>query len=158
VAEWSEDVKTGAIFDIEFRIRNKNGEHRWFQTRTIPIRDAHGKPLKWYGANKDVHERKQAEMALRASEARYRSYIDLTGQLGWVIHANGEVEEAIPSFRKFTRQSLEDTADTGWTKTLHPDVTERTLDVSKCRCDKKQQGTEQCSLHRTARERREEGR
>lgn len=71
---------------------------------------------------------KQTEDALRISEARYRSYLDMT-QIGWgwVTNAKGEVFDDIPSFRKFNGQTYEEVRGYGWTKTLHPDDVERTI-------------------------------
>jgi hypothetical protein len=37
---------------------------------------------------------------------RYRSFVGVSGELGWVANADGEVEEDIPSWRKFTGQTL----------------------------------------------------
>jgi len=70
---------------------------------------------------KDITERKKAEQTLHASLDRYRSYIEVTGELGWTTNADGEVVEDIPSFRKFTGQTYEEVKGWGWSKVLHPD-------------------------------------
>jgi PAS domain S-box-containing protein len=77
----------------------------------------------------DITERKQAEEELLASEARYRSYIDATDQIGWVTNADGEVVEDVPSLRKFSGQSYEEAKGLGWAKALHPDDLEHSLQV-----------------------------
>jgi PAS domain S-box-containing protein len=70
---------------------------------------------------RDVTERKKAEESVRAREERYRSCIEVTGQLGWTTNANGEVEEDVPAWRKYTGQSYEEAKGWGWMKAIHPD-------------------------------------
>jgi PAS domain S-box-containing protein len=67
--------------------------------------------------------------ALQRSEKRYRSYIELTEQLGWTANADGEVVEDIPSWRRFTGQSEEEVKGWGWSKALHPDDCERIVQI-----------------------------
>jgi PAS domain S-box-containing protein len=78
---------------------------------------------------RDITERKKAEEKLRAREERYRSYIEVTGQLAWTTNADGEVLEDIPVWRKFTGQSKEETKGAGWAKALHPDDVKHTMEA-----------------------------
>jgi PAS domain S-box-containing protein len=72
-------------------------------------------------------ERRMAEEALRASLQRYRSYIEVTGQLGWTTNAYGEVVEDLHSWRMYTGQTYEEIKGQGWSKALHPDDLEYAL-------------------------------
>lgn len=67
--------------------------------------------------------------AQKTSEDRYKSYIELTGQLAWVTNQAGEVVEDIPSFRNFTGQTYDEVKGTGWTLALHPDDVAKTIEV-----------------------------
>jgi|GEM_PF-498253 len=78
---------------------------------------------------RDITAQKQTENALKQSEARYKSYIEVTGQVAWVTNARGEVEEDMPSWRKFTGQTYEEIKGTEWAKAIHPDDVEHTLQV-----------------------------
>jgi PAS domain S-box-containing protein len=77
----------------------------------------------------DITERKRVEEALKQSEKRYRSYLEVTEQLGWTTDGNGEVVEDIPSWRRFTGQTEEDVKGWGWSKALHLDDLEQTVRV-----------------------------
>jgi PAS domain S-box-containing protein len=78
---------------------------------------------------RDITERKKAEEKLRIREERYRSYIEVTGQLAWTTNADGEVVEDIPVWRNYTGQSEEETKGAGWAKALHPDDVKHTMEV-----------------------------
>jgi PAS domain S-box-containing protein len=78
---------------------------------------------------RDITERKKAEEKQRAREERYRSYVEVTGQLAWTTNSDGEVVEDIPVWRKFTGQNEEETKGSGWAKALHPDDVKDTVEV-----------------------------
>jgi PAS domain S-box-containing protein len=65
VSEWMEKVKTGDSFDIEFRIRRNDGVYHWFKTRAVPMRDAQGNIIKWFGSNTDFDDIKRAEAEIK---------------------------------------------------------------------------------------------
>jgi two-component system CheB/CheR fusion protein len=65
--EWRTTVKSGARFSLEFRIQSASGNYRWFRGRAIPIRDASGEIVKWYGVNTDIDDARRAQPAREAS-------------------------------------------------------------------------------------------
>jgi PAS domain S-box-containing protein len=69
VDKWRASLATGKAFEDEARFRRSDGEYRWFLVRAVPLRDEHGNILKWYGKLTDIEDHKQAEQALRRSEA-----------------------------------------------------------------------------------------
>ena len=65
VSLWTEKVKLGNSFDVEFRVRRNDGVYRWFKTRAVPMYDAENNIVKWFGSNTDVEDMKNAEVQLR---------------------------------------------------------------------------------------------
>lgn len=59
--EWQDALKTGEAYQTEFRSMNKHGEYRWYLVRALPLKDAEGKIVKWYGTNTDVQHQKELE-------------------------------------------------------------------------------------------------
>lgn len=59
---------TGEVWEDTFPLRSKDGTYRWFLSRAIPIRGAHGKVVQWFGTNTDITKSRQTEAALIKSE------------------------------------------------------------------------------------------
>jgi len=65
-----------AAYDVEYRVRHKDGAWRHWLARATVLRDGGGKPSRWVGAVKDITERRQAEEALRRMAAIIESSDD----------------------------------------------------------------------------------
>ena len=63
-AKWLNSITSGEPFESEARHRNAQGQYRWFLVRAVPLRDEHGKILKWYGTLTDIQDQKRAEALL----------------------------------------------------------------------------------------------
>ena len=62
---WRASIATGQPFDMVFPLRGADGRFRSFLTRVVPLKDAHGNVVQWFGTNTDVTERVEAEKALQ---------------------------------------------------------------------------------------------
>jgi PAS domain S-box-containing protein len=67
--DWDTHVAAAEPHDIEMRLRRADGVYRWHRSRRVPLRDANGAIVNWYGAGHDIDDQKRAEQALRRSEA-----------------------------------------------------------------------------------------
>lgn len=54
-------IEIGEQWEDTFPLRRNDGTYRWFLSRAIPVRDAAGNILRWFGTNTDITERLQAE-------------------------------------------------------------------------------------------------
>ena len=74
-----EAMRNKSIFELEHRVLRVDGSLGWTFSRAIPIRNAEGEVIEWFGAASDITERKRAEEALRRSEARWNAAIENLG-------------------------------------------------------------------------------
>jgi PAS domain S-box-containing protein len=118
---WEQALRTGATYTAEYRIARPGGGWRWTAARGVPLRDAAGEIREWVGVNTDIEDRRRAEVALRASEARFRTLTETMPHLVWQTDARGEPEYVNARWQAVTGLGLEETRDGGWLATLHPD-------------------------------------
>lgn len=99
-------------FEVEYRIRRKDGEWRWVHSRdTIFTRNAEGTVTQILGILHDITESKQGQDALRESERKYRLLFENMTS-GFAVHKMIYDEqgkpvdylylEINPAFEKFT--------------------------------------------------------
>ena len=53
---WQECLKSGKPYEDRQRLRDKNGNYRWFMVRGIPIRDQSREIFQWIGTSSDIHQ------------------------------------------------------------------------------------------------------
>ncbi len=70
---WSTALLSGTPVDVEYRLRSADGSYRWFRARAAPRHDDSGAILRWYGTIEDIHEHKQATLALQERERQLQT-------------------------------------------------------------------------------------
>jgi PAS domain S-box-containing protein len=68
VAKWRACLESGEPFEFESRVRRADGEYRWMLHQKLPLRNASGEIVKWYGSSVDIDDRKRAEYEVRKHE------------------------------------------------------------------------------------------
>ena len=89
---WRSAMASGEPFEGEARVRQADGQYRWLLIRALPLRDGSGNVVNWYAVSVDIEDRKQAEIALKRSEAYLAEAqrLSLTGSFGWNV-STGEL-------------------------------------------------------------------
>jgi formate hydrogenlyase transcriptional activator len=116
-------------FEIEQRVRRKDGTYRWFLSQYNPLLDANGRPTRWYSTATDIDDHKHSENKLRQDERELRQLIDFLPQCVLVFDRVGSVLQANQTLLDYRGTTLEEiTAGPpgSWLRAgLHPDDVER---------------------------------
>ncbi len=65
VERWKASIDTGESFEMEFPLRGRDGEFRWFLTRVNPARDDEGRIVRWFGTNTDIDVQRRLDQRNR---------------------------------------------------------------------------------------------
>jgi PAS domain S-box-containing protein len=73
-AAWERSLKTGEIYEVQHRLCRHDGEYRWMISRALPVRDADGHIVRWFGTAVDIHDIYEASESreLLAKELSHR--------------------------------------------------------------------------------------
>ena len=126
VTAWNHAVSTGEDYAIEFRIRQgRNGPYRWHAVHGVPLRDAAGQVLRWFGTCTDIDDRRRTEETLRESERRHRALLE-NAPVG-VVHTSmtGQIEYANDAFCQLVGYTADELRMLSWQDLTHPDDLER---------------------------------
>ncbi|RZM23922.1 MAG: PAS domain S-box protein, partial [Pedobacter sp.] len=61
VEKYNRIFAEGKVWEDLFPLRGKDDSYRWFLSRAVPLKDANGNVLRWFGTNTDVTEQREDE-------------------------------------------------------------------------------------------------
>lgn len=102
---WNRSLTSGEPYHIEYRLKHHTGVYRWTLGLALPIRDAAGHIIRWFGTCTDVHEAKLAgeERELVAQELSHRIkniFAVLTGLISLSARSRPEVRPFAEELRQ----------------------------------------------------------
>jgi len=102
-----------APFQLEFRVRRKDGEYRWFRFRVNPVHDQRGNVVRWYSSAVDIHDLKNAEDSLR-------NVVDMIPALVHTAWPDGNFDFFNQKWLEYVGAPMEALLGWGWTSLIHP--------------------------------------
>ncbi len=67
---WGRALQSGAVSEVEYRLRRADGTYRWHLGRSEPVKDGAGRVIHWVGTVTDIQGRKEVEERLLAAYRR----------------------------------------------------------------------------------------
>jgi PAS domain S-box-containing protein len=116
--------------NFEFRIRNKEGNYRWYHNTGQPQLDTSGILRGYIGTSVDIHDRKEAEVAMHKSAGYYKIFIEAMPVMAFIADKAGNIIYYNKRWYDYIG-STEGTEGWGWMyKSLHhPDDLPKTIEL-----------------------------
>ncbi len=83
-----EAIRTKGHFEMEHRVRQADGSVGWTSSHAIPLLDAKGEIIEWFGAASDITARKQAEQARHELERNYQALAVASSEIAYRMSAD----------------------------------------------------------------------
>ncbi|MEP6684099.1 MAG: PAS domain S-box protein, partial [Parafilimonas sp.] len=58
IGTWYNSIKTGEPYQVQYRLKDKDGGYKWFLGKALPIKDDEGVIIKWFGTCTDIQDQK----------------------------------------------------------------------------------------------------
>src|SRR5262249_55324357 len=72
---WEWAVRSGDVYECEHQLRLADGSFRWHLSRGVPLKNAAGEIIKWFGTATDIHDLRRTEQELRENDRRKDEFL-----------------------------------------------------------------------------------
>ncbi|MBK5280938.1 MAG: sigma 54-interacting transcriptional regulator [Nitrospiraceae bacterium] len=93
-------LERGTPFELELRVRRKDGQHRWFLIRFNPFRDDEGRIIRWYSTGTDIDERKRGEERIQKENLALREEIDHSSMFEEIVGSSDIIRNILTQVAK----------------------------------------------------------
>ncbi|MCU1257900.1 MAG: sensor hybrid histidine kinase [Bryobacterales bacterium] len=115
-------IESGEQYEVEYRTIGQDGKVGWVEAKGRVLYDRRtGQPLRMIGISTNITERKNAEQALRDSEARFRTLARHAPVGIFQLDRNGSNVFVNERWRTQAGMTPEQALDHGWLSAVHPD-------------------------------------
>ncbi len=126
--------RSGRPYEVEVRLRRaSDGAWRWHLMRGLYLPDRNGE-LHWIATAVDIHDRKESEFAVRASEKRYSTLASAMPAVVWSADSAGNMTWISERWTEYTGRSAQASVGDAWVAQLHPDDRHRVSEAWQAAC------------------------
>jgi PAS domain S-box-containing protein len=119
-SETERGISNGTGWELEVRVRAKDGQYRWFLVTYNPMRNEQGRVPRWYGTGIDIDDRKRAEERVRTENLALREEVDRVSMFEEIVGASPALQAVLSRVSKVapTESTVLLTGETGTGKEL----------------------------------------
>jgi len=88
-------LSRGEPFQVEQRLRRKDGQYRWFLAHFNPLRDDEGRIIRWYATGIDIEDRKRAEEKVQKENVALREEIDRSSMFEEIVGSSQALRKVL---------------------------------------------------------------
>src|ERR1700737_2532 len=96
-------LASGVPFEIEKRMRGKDGGYRWFLFRYNPLLNEQGRVARWFATATDIEDRKQTEQRVRNENLALREQIDRDSMFEDIVGSSEALRKVLRQVGKVAR-------------------------------------------------------
>jgi len=93
-------LASGVPFEIEKRMRGKDGRYRWFLFRYNPLLNEQGRVVRWFATATDIEERKQTEQRVRNEIVALREEIERSSMFEEIVGSSEALRRVLAEVSK----------------------------------------------------------
>jgi len=101
--ERRQGLERAVPFELEWRLRRKDGQYRWFLVRYHPLRDDQGRILRWYASGTDIDDRKRTEERTENENLALREDIVHSSMFEEIVGSSAPLQRVLEQVAKVAR-------------------------------------------------------
>ena len=120
LSAYRDAIAHGISVEAEARVRNKNGQYRWFLHQLIPLRNEEDEIVRWCGTRVDIDENKAAKEQAERESLALREEIDTMSMFEEIVGTSPRLQAVLVRVAKVapTDSTVLITGETGTGKEL----------------------------------------
>ena len=116
----SDAMTHGISVEAEARVRNRNGQYRWFLHQLLPLHDENGQIVRWCGTRIDIEDHKGSKEQAQRENLALREEIDAMAMFEEIVGTSPRLQAVLARVTKVapTDSTVLITGETGTGKEL----------------------------------------